>query len=310
MGAVKIAVVGAGAMGSVYAGLLAAAGNEVWAVDPNREHVEAIRERGLRVEGASGDRVVRLRATTDPAEAGVADLVVVATKARHVEDAATGARPLVGPATVVVTIQNGLGSAEKVARILGDERVAVGVAGGFGASLVAPGHVHHNGWELVRLGERRGPATPRLERVAGAWRAAGFRAETCDDVDRIVWEKLVCNACFSGVCLVLERTIGEIADDPHSWRVAAACAREAYEVARAKGVALAFDDPAAHARAFGERIRDARPSTLLDHLAGRRSEIDAINGAIPEAARQVGLTAPVNETVAALVRAKESSLPE
>jgi 2-dehydropantoate 2-reductase len=306
---VKVAVVGAGAMGSVYAGLLAAAGNDVWAIDPAREHIEAIRERGLRVEGASGDRTVRLHATTDPAEAGTQDVVVLATKAMHVEAAAAGALPLVGPDTVVVTIQNGLGSAEKVARVLGPERVAVGVAGGFGASLVAPGHVHHNGWELIRIGERGRPATPRLERIAEVWRAAGFRAEACDDIDRIVWEKLVCNACFSGVCLVLERTIGEVADDPDAWKVASACAREADAVARAKRIPLSFDDPEAYVRAFGSRIRGARPSTLLDHLAGRRSEIGVINGAIPGAAREVGLDAPVNETITALVAAKERSLP-
>jgi 2-dehydropantoate 2-reductase len=296
-------------MGSVYAGLLAAAGNDVWAVDVAREHVEAIRERGLRVEGASGDRVVRLGATTDPEEAGPQDLVVLATKAMHVEAAASGARPLVGPETLVLTIQNGLGSAEKVARILGAERVAVGVAGGFGASLVGPGHVHHNGWELIRIGALKGPATPRLAQVAEVWRAAGFRAEACDHIDRVVWEKLICNCTFSGVCVVLERTIGEVIDDPDAWRVASTCAREAYEVARAKGLELSFDDPEAYVLAFGSRIRGARPSTLLDHLAGRRSEIGVINGAIPGAAREAGLAAPVNETVTALVLAKEHALP-
>ena len=93
----KIAVVGAGAMGSVYAGLLAEAGNEVWAIDTWQEHVETIAARGLRVEGASGDRIVTLNATTDPGEAGVADLVVIATKASNVEAAARDAAPLVGP---------------------------------------------------------------------------------------------------------------------------------------------------------------------------------------------------------------------
>ena len=303
----KIAIVGAGAMGSVYAGLLGDAGNEVWAVDVWAEHVEAIRRRGLTVEGASGSRTVRVHATSDAAEAGVCELVVIATKAMHVEAAAVAAKPLVGPDTVVLPIQNGLGSADRIAAVLGEERVAIGVAGGFGASMVGPGHVHHNGWELVRLGERRGPATPRMRRVAETWADAGFRVQVDDDVDRLVWEKLVCNVCFSGTCTILERTMGEVLDDAASWHVASSCAREAYDVARARGVALGFDDPVAYARAFGEKIRAARPSMLLDFLAGRPCEIDVINGAIPRAARQLGLAAPVNETVTALVRAKTAA---
>jgi 2-dehydropantoate 2-reductase len=304
---VKIAVVGAGAMGSVYAGLLGDSGNEVWAVDSWAEHVEAIRARGLVVEGASGNRTVRVDATTDPAEVGPCELVVIATKAMHVQEAAAAAQPLLGPDTVVLPIQNGLGSADRVAAVLGEERVAIGVVGGFGASIVAPGHVHHNGWELVRIGERHGPVTPRIEHVAAVWSRAGFRVETYDDVDRLVWEKLVCNVCFSATCAILELTIGEVLDDADAWSVASGCAREAYDVARARGIALSFDEPDAYARAFGEAIRPARPSMLLDLLAGRPSEIDVINGAIPPAAREVGLQAPVNATVSALVRAKSAS---
>ena len=300
----KIAVVGAGAMGSVYAGILGDAGNEVWAVDVWAEHVEAINRDGLTVEGASGKRTVRVRATSNPPDVGVCDLVVIATKARDVEHAAERARPLLGPQTVVLPIQNGLGSADRIASVLGEDAVAIGVAGGFGASIVGPGHVHHNGWELVRLGERRGPATPRIHRVAEVWADAGFRVQAYDDVQQLVWEKLIFNVTFSGTCAVLERTIGEVLDDPSAWRVASACGSEAFAVARARGIALDFDDPVAYARAFGEKIAGARPSMLLDVLAGRPCEIGVINGAIPPAAREVGLTAPVNEVVTALVRAK------
>src|SRR4029079_12679855 len=251
-------------MGSVYAGLLAGAGHEVWAIDRWAEHVEAIRERGLRVEGASGDRTVRIRATTDPAEAGEADLVVVATKAMDVTAAARAARPLVGPETLVLSIQNGLGGPDAAAAVFGGDRVVVGVAGGFGASVVALGHVHHNGFELVRLGERSGPATPRIEALAEVWRSAGFTVRTYDDVDRLVWEKLVCNVAFSGTCSVLGRRIGEVLADEQAWAVAARCAVEGCEVARALGIELRFADPVAHVRAFGQAIPDAKPSMLLD----------------------------------------------
>ena len=293
-------------MGSVYAGLLGAAGNEVWAVDTWEPHVEAIRAHGLRVEGASGDRTVRIHATTRAADVGEVDLIVVSTKATDVHAASIAATVLVGPETVVLPIQNGLGSADTVAEIFGSERTVIGVAGGFGASVVAPGHVRHEGMELLRLGEREGPASERLERIAAVWRAAGFNVKTYDDVGPLVWEKLICNVCFSGTCAILDRTIGEVLDDASAWAVASLCASEAYDVARALRIELSFDDPVEYARAFGLRIQQARPSLLLDLKAGRRCEIDVINGAIPRAGRGVGVAAPVNETVTALVKALES----
>ncbi len=302
----KIAIVGAGAMGSVYAGLLAGAGNEVWAIDRRGEHVDAIREHGLRIEGASGDRTVRMQATTDAAEAGEADLVVIATKAMDVAAAAGSARPLLGPGTVVLSIQNGLGGPDIAAAVLGEERVAVGVVGGFGASVVGPGHVHHHGLELMRLGERHGPVTQRIEAVAGVWRDAGFNVQTSDDVDRVVWEKLICNVAFAGPCTVLGCTLGQLVAAGAAWPVAASCAREAFAVAGRLGVSLGFDDPEPYVRAYGSRIGGARPSMLLDLTAGRRCEIDFINGAIPRLGRDLGVPTPFNETVTALVKGLEA----
>ena len=303
----KIGIVGVGAMGCVYAALMADAGNEVWAIDTWQAHVDAIAANGLRLEGASGDRTVALGATSDPATVGPCDLVIVATKAPQVEAAAAGARALLGPETAVLTIQNGLGSAAKVARVLGEERVIVGVVGGFGASIVAPGHAHHNGMELVRLGEANGAVTPRLERIAALWRGAGFTVKCFDDIDQLVWEKLICNVCFSGTATLTGLTVGRIMADADAWPIASGCAAEAYRVARAKGVRLDFDDPVAYVHDFGAKIPGARPSMLLDHLAGRRSEIDAINGAIPPEALALGLEAPYNTLVSALVRAKETA---
>ena len=301
----KVAVVGCGAMGSVYAALLADAGHEVWAIDTWKEHVDAMKANGLRLEGASGDRTVRVNATTDAADAGPCDLAILSTKAMHVEKAAKSMQPLLRQDTVVLSIQNGLGGPDTAAKVLGRERVLVGVVGGFGASMKAPGHAHHNGWELVRLGELAGPISPRLEAIAEVWRSGGFRVKCFDDIDQLVWEKLICNVGFSGPCAVTERTIIEVIDDPDTWKVASGCAIEAYNVARARGIKLDFDDPIAYVRAFGMKIPKARPSMLLDHMAGRMSEIDAINGAIPAAAKVAGLQAPYNEVISALVRAKE-----
>jgi 2-dehydropantoate 2-reductase len=295
-------------MGSVYAGLFASAGHEVWAIDRWREHVEAMQKNGLRLEGKSGDRTVKVNATTDAKDAGPCDLVILATKAMHVAPAAESAKALLGKDTPVLSIQNGLGGPDTAAGVLGRERVMVGVVGGFGASMKAPGHAHHNGMELVRLGEFGGPITPRLKRIEETWSGAGFRVKVFDDIDQLVWEKLICNCAYSGPCGIAECTTGEVMADPDLSRVSAACATEAFQVARAKGVKLGFSDPVAYVRDFGSKIPKARPSVLLDLMAKRKSEIDVINGSIPRVGKQVGVAAPVNETVTALVKAKETRL--
>jgi 2-dehydropantoate 2-reductase len=220
--------------------------------------------------------------------------------------AADSARALLDGDTEVVTIQNGLGAADVVAGALPEKDVMVGVAGGFGASVVAPGRVHHHGMELIRLGQRIGPVTEATERIAGVWRDAGFAVKTYDDVTSLIWEKLICNACYSGVCGLLELTIAEVLADQHAWPIASACAQEALDVGRACGADLPIDDSAAYVRDFGLKIPGARPSLLLDLLAGRRTEIEWINGAVPREAATVGLQAPTNQLITTLVLAKEA----
>lgn len=303
----KIAILGAGAMGSVYAALLADQGkHDVWCVDVWKEHVDTIRSKGLRVEGASGNRVVKLNATTNAADVKGADLVIISTKADGVEAAAKAALDIAKPDAPILTIQNGLGSADKVAAIVGSKRIMIGVVGGFGASMKGPGHAHHNGMEFVRIGEMDGGMTPRMEAVAEAWRAGGFKVLTFDDIHKMIWEKLICNTTYSGPCAATGLTVGQVQATPSAWAFASACATEAFNVARKKGIKLDFTDPVAYVKAFGEKIPNSRPSMLLDHLARRPAEIDNINGAIVREGRKVGVPTPVNDTLVEVLRAKEA----
>lgn len=304
----KIAILGCGAMGSVYAALLGDAGHEVWAIDSWQDHVDAIKKNGLRLEGASGSRVVKINVTNDTSEVGVCDLVIIATKAMHVETAAYSAFPLIDTDTTVLSIQNGLGGPQTAAKILGAEKVAVGVVGGFGASIKEPGYAHHNGWELLRLGELSGPITNRLRTIASTWESGGFRVECFDDIDQLVWEKLICNVCFSGTCTITGLTIGEVMEDSEAWFCASRCAQEAYNIAIAKNINVRINDPIDYVRNFGSKIPGAKPSMLLDALAGRMSEIDAINGAIASAGIEVSVETPFNSVISALVRNKEKQM--
>lgn len=300
----KIAVIGCGAMGSIYAARLATAGNDVLAIDRHEPSVERISRDGLRVTGPAYDRVVPLRASTTAPDEPM-DLIVLAVKAADVTVGARQALPMLGPATPVLTIQNGLGSAETVAGIVGAQRVAVGIASGFGASRVAPGHVHHNAMRAMRFGAHSSLPHATVETIARAWTDAGFDAAAVTDIAAMQWEKLICNAAYSAPCALTGMTVGQVMDDPEMAPVSRAAATEAWTVARASGIAVAVTDPVAHVRAFGAQMPDAKPSALLDHEARRVSEIDVINGAVPRQGARVGVAAPVNATLTALIKAIE-----
>ena len=304
----KIAIFGVGAMGSVYAGLMAEAGHEIWAVDIWQDHVAAINQSGLRVEGASGDRVVQgIKATTTAQEVGDCDLYVLATKALGVGPAARMIAPLMGPESMVITIQNGLGAGERIAQYMTTDRVLLGVADGFGASMKGPGHVHHNAMNLIRVGEMNGGMTERLDRITGVWQEAGFNAKAFDDIDQLIWGKYICNVAFSGPCTVFDYTLGELMADPAAWVIAQGCAREVQALGQEKNIEFTFDDPIEYITAFGNKMPDARPSMLLDHHAKRPSEIDAINGMAVELGKQLGIPTPYNEVLSAVIRQREAS---
>ena len=300
----KVAVIGCGAMGSIYAAKFAAAGHDVLAIDRHQASVEQIARHGLRVTGPTSDQVVPMRAiSTAPAE--VMDLVVLAVKAADVKTGARQALPMLGADTPVLTVQNGLGSAETVAGVVGDQRVAVGIASGFGAARVAPGHVHHNAMRAMRFGAYSSLPHATVESIARAWADAGFDAAAVTDIAAMQWEKLICNVAYSAPCALTGLTVGQVMDDPEMGPVSRAAATEAWTVARASGIAIAVGDASAHVRAFGAQMPGAKPSALLDHEARRVSEIDVINGAVPRQGARVGVAAPVNATLTAVVSAIE-----
>ncbi|MFT5741885.1 MAG: 2-dehydropantoate 2-reductase [Gammaproteobacteria bacterium] len=303
----KLAIVGVGAMGSVYAAVFAEAGHEVWAIDLWQDHVDAINSHGLRVVGPGRDRVVRgINATTRLRDAGRCDYYVIATKADGVGPAASAIVDIMGTDSMIITIQNGLGAAERIEAFMPTDNVLLGVADGFGASMKGPGYAHHNAMNLIRMGEIKGGASDRLEQVTRLWQDAGFKAQSFDDIDQLIWGKFICNATFSGPCTVFDATLGELMANAEAWEIALGCTREIFALGRAKGVDFSFTDPVEYVTAFGRKMPDARPSMLLDHQAGKLSEIDAINGMAKVLGDRLGITTPYNQTISALVRDRES----
>jgi 2-dehydropantoate 2-reductase len=303
----KIAIVGTGAMGSVYAGLLGKAGHEVWAIDIWQEHIDAIAASGLAVSGASGSYVVdNLHGGDAPAAAGTCDVWVIATKAADVDAVAAEIAPLLAPDSVVMAFQNGLGAGERVARRIPEDHIVIGIAEGFGSSIPEPGHVHHEGMRLIRIAEMNGGLSDRVRRIAQAWDEAGFNVRAFEDVTLMIWEKFLCNVTLSAPCAVFDVTVGELMANPEAWKVALGCTAEAHRLGVAMGVQFPFEDPLHYVTEFAATIPKASPSMRLDQLAGRTSEVDVINGQVVALSRELGFEAPYNETLCAILRGRES----
>jgi 2-dehydropantoate 2-reductase len=307
----KIAIVGTGAMGAVYAALLKKSGNDVWAIDRWSDHLDAIDADGLRVSGASGTYVVDgIRVGRRPADAGPCDLWLVATKAADVDEVAGAIAPLLRPDDVVMPFQNGLGAGERVARHVPADQIVIGIAEGFGSSIPEPGSVHHNGMRLIRIGEMAGGLTDRVQRIERVWHDAGFNVQAFADIDRMIWEKFLCNVTLSAPTAAFDVTVGELMANPETWGVAIGCMLEAHRLATASGVTFSFDDPVRYVTDFSATIPDASPSMRLDHLAQRRSEVDVINGQVVVRSRELGLDAPYNEALCAVLRVREARFPD
>jgi 2-dehydropantoate 2-reductase len=303
----KVAIVGTGAMGSVYAGRFGKAGHEVWAIDVWQDHLDAIANSGLTVSGASGSFVVEgIHVGRKPADAAPCDVWVIATKAADVDEVATEIAPLLEPDHVVMAFQNGLGAGERVARRIPEGQIVIGIAEGFGSSIPQAGHVHHEGMRLIRIGEMNGGMTDRVRNLERLWLDAGFNVRAFADVSVMIWEKFLCNVTLSAPCAVFDVTVGELMAQPEAWRVALGCTSEAYRLGVAKGVKFPFEDPLRYVSEFAATIPNASPSMRLDHLARRRSEIDVINGQVVTLSHEIGLEVPYNETLCAILRRRES----
>ena len=299
----KIAVVGVGAMGSVYATFFAEAGHEVWAVDKWREHVAAINASGLRLSGISGDRLVEnVEAVLDVGDAPKCDLYVIATKGSGVISAARAIAKAMPPHAMVLTIQNGLGAGARISEYLPKDAVLLGVADGFGAEMKGPGHAYHNAMKLIRLGEIQGGQTERLSHLEEVWQNAGFNAQAFADIHKLIWEKYICNVALSGPCTVFKCNVGELLANAEWRAISIGCLNEAYAAGCAEGIKFSFEDPEAYLEHFVSMMPNAIPSMRQDHLAGRKSEIEFINEMVPIVAKKHNIVAPYNQTISATIR--------
>jgi 2-dehydropantoate 2-reductase len=295
---------GAGAVGGYFGARLAAAGNEVHFI-ARGPHLEAMRQRGLLVKDPDGDLVVRpARATEDPSKVGEVDLVLFTVKSTGTREAAVAMRPLLGPRTAVLCLQNGVENEDVLTEVVGVGRVIPGVAY-VGAEVTEPGVVTHTAMGRIALGERSGEVSERVKEIAKAFEDAGIHASSSTDITTAKWRKLVWNAAFNPITALTGQTVFEALQDDDIKEMANAAMREVIAVAQALGLAVSEDDVPK-----GENVRSqkamSKTSMLQDVERGRPTEIEALSGAVVRAGHRVGVPTPINAALRALVKAKEA----
>ena len=303
----KIAIIGAGAMGSIYASFLAKSNNEVLAIDLWEDHLKAIKDNGLRVSGFSGDNIVKnVKVSNNINDAKDYELFVIATKASGVGPVASKLSKIISNQSLILTIQNGLGAGERIASFMPTDNILLGVAQGFGASMKGPGHAHHNNMSMIRIGEMNGGITPRLNNLVKIWCDAGFNAKAFEDIEQLIWEKFICNVAWSGSCSVFRKTLGQVMDNEHMFNIAKGCALEARQMGDLNKVNFTFDDTVEYITEFGKKLLNSKPSMLQDVEANRLSEVDAINGMVVTLGKELGIETPYNTAVSSIIKAQEA----
>jgi len=290
-------------MGSLYGGRLSLAGHDVVLFDVYREHVEKVLRDGLVIEDAATGSSVTAHpgASAEPRSVAGSEVFVVFVKSTATEEAAIRFKELAGPQTIVLTLQNGLGNEAIIRRHFGADRTAAGVTSQ-GATFLGPGRIRHAGKGPTHISMANGENS-RLSALADALIEAGFETHVEEDVAGLVWSKLVINVGINALTALIGQTNGELLQHEETKAVMADLVQEAVAVARARGVAFTYADPLATVYEVAGKTGANRSSMLQDFDRKRESEIDFMNGAIVKEAAALGVPAPVNATIARLVKA-------
>jgi 2-dehydropantoate 2-reductase len=298
----RIAIMGTGGVGGYYGGLLATAGQEVTFI-ARGDHLQAIREKGLQIKSVHGDFTVSpARATDHPGEVGSVDLVIVATKTHHTDEAARAIRPMIGPNTVVISFQNGIDAAERIGSAVGMEHL-LGGATWLSAAIEAPGKIgQYSQFRRIALGELDGRLTPRAEAIASVLTATPAAVELVPNIKQVLWTKFVFIAAISALGGLTRVAIGEYRHVPEAREVLAEAMAEVVAVAKVNGVDLDAEIISKTFAFIDASAPDIRPSMQRDLEAGRMSELDSMIGVVVRSGKELGVPTPVMRLAYALLK--------
>ena len=301
----RIAVVGVGGVGGYFGGQLAQAGENVIFI-ARGEHLRAIQETGLRVESADGDFTIHpAQATDDTTTIGPVDMVLLAVKGWQVADAIETMRPLIGPDTFVTPLLNGVDVSDQLVAAFGERHVAPGLCGLFGA-VVGPGHIRNMmARPFITVGELDSSGSDRLARLCQAFARVGVQATVANDIRAALWEKLLFVGPFGGVGAVTRAPVGVMRSLPESRALLEGAMAEIYQLARARGVAVADNALAKAFALIDGSPEQATASMQRDIMAGRPSELESQVGVVVRLAREAAIVVPIHTALYASLLPQE-----
>lgn len=299
----RICVIGAGAMGAAYGGLLSTLGHDVTFVDVWTDNVDAINANGLRVDGVKGIQIFNVAATNNTPRDLNADLAMIWTDSNNTRKAAETAKAVLAPGGFAITLQNGIGNVETLVEVLGKPRVAAGSSMS-SAAMQGPGHSTLTHMGMTSVGEIGGGSSPRVEALAAELQKAGFETRVYPDIMSLIWTKFSLNCAINALCATTGLRLGELARLPAMDRFQDKIIDEILAVVAAKGIKLADADLRATVKLHC-RKKFSRPSMLQHVDAGKRTEIDALNAKIVEEGARLGVPTPYNDALVMLLKGVE-----
>lgn len=303
----KIAVLGAGSLGSVFGGSLALAGSEVHLLSRNSSYIDAVNENGLVLVEGTERRTIKVHATSDPKSIGEVDLLIVLVKSFDTRQAIVSAKSVVGPMTAVLTLQNGLGNEEIINDELGEGHVLAGRTF-VGGDAIAPGEIVAGlKGKHTTIGELNGIVTERIKDISTKFNEAGIDTQISTNINSVIWGKLLVNVATGAIAGITGLPYGLLYQVPEVHDVALSAVKEAINVAETLGIELTVKDPEKIWQSAGVGLAAEFRASILQSLdRGSPSEVDFINGAVVRAGDQLGISTPVNSTLVGCIKGIEA----
>lgn len=299
----KIAIVGAGAMGCLFGAKLSKIpSNQVFLLDVWKDHIDTINTSGLIVEeNDSIQEYKNLMASNDPSSIGPVDLAIIFVKSTLTYEAMQMNKPLFGAETIAVTLQNGLGNIDIINESIGPKNVLAGTTA-HGATMIGPGKIRHAGAGKTKIGELSGETTDRIIQIAAIFNEAGIETTVSDNVIGLVWDKLLINVGINGLTAITRIENGRLLNYPEIEQLLELAVKEAMKVAESKGIKLSVLDPVRHTKDICKATATNKSSMLQDVIKGNITEIEMINGAIVKEGKSMGIDTPVNLVITNLIQ--------
>lgn len=305
----KFAIVGAGALGGTIGAVMTMHNADVILVEVDKARVELIRKEGINITLPDGSKHnVKVKITSDPKEVGVCDLVQISVKGYHTESAIEMSKPMIGDNTYVLSVQNGLGNLDIISKYVGQERTVGGVTA-HSAQLLGPNEIRYaGGMGYIYVGRIDAKEDPKVAEIADFFTKHGFKTEVCKEPIEIpIWRKLIANVACNAFLAVTGMTGNEALACEDARDFIKTVAEEMAKVARAKGFTFdVFNNPGEFALKALSGVKDNKVSTLQDLEAGRKTEIDNLNGAIVKLGQELGVDTPYNLALVKMVKAIEA----